>query len=232
MFSSAFKPSVTAKESYFHSDEFSSILKRTSANQYLCCPPEILQILLEATALSNNIADDPEAAVHVAEAAAKLVERALAVDVHVWACTIRNIPCFQRIPMESRIHVGSAHRLTACLYTLQAIPLAIPLATVTPEELCAKIHNHLEFIPPDDVNYKATPWPTFVLSASATDPEIRKLAFGRFKEMVEHRPWGFLKTAFDTLQFMWNSTDAEEMEFARNWVQMLREARHNFVFVC
>ncbi|CAM1509496.1 Fc.00g032350.m01.CDS01 [Cosmosporella sp. VM-42] len=228
--SSAFKPSVPSNKSYFHSAEVSAILARTSVNQYLCCPPEILQILLEATEISNH-ADGTDSAAQIAEAGAKLVERALAVDVHVWACAIRNIPCFSSIPVESRIHVGSAHRLTACLFILQAIPMASLLVSTTVDELCEEIHHHLTFIPPEDPNFKATPWQTFVLCASVTDPVIRKWALDRFKWIVERCPWGFLRTAYDTLQTLWKSDESDVHTADRMWVHKLRDSGQNFVIV-
>ncbi|KAF7563090.1 hypothetical protein G7046_g1015 [Stylonectria norvegica] len=222
---SAFKPSISSENSYFHSARAFLILGRTSANNYFCCPPEVLQILLSATELSHQTTD----AVWVAQAGAELIEKALSIEIHTWACTIRTISCFQHIPIESRIHVGSAHRLAACLYILQAIPLASFLVSTTVEELCAAIIHDLSFVPIDDPNFKATVWQAFVVGASATESGMRKWVLDRFQLLLQTCPWGFLETAVETLHTIWGLDEFDSLD--QSWVQRLRDKNENFLIV-
>ncbi|KAF6816680.1 acriflavine sensitivity control protein acr-2 [Colletotrichum sojae] len=234
---SAFNTSPpTAAKSYYQSVEASSVLGRAAANSYLCCPPEILQILLTASQLSNETgrSEDPEAAASVAQIGAQLLEQALAFDVPNWAYEQRNISWFKQTPVESRVHAGSAHRLAACLYILHAIPSVSALvAPGLQEELDAEMIYHLSAISDEDPNFKATCWPSFLAGAGASDPERRAWILDRLKRLMIATPWGFITTAMDTLQTIWNLEESfdPETQTERSWVQKLKTSNLDFLIV-
>ncbi|KAJ6446893.1 poly(ADP-ribose) glycohydrolase [Purpureocillium lavendulum] len=119
---SAFMPAAAFDTgSFFQPSQIPSILGRAAANSYLCCPPEILAILHAASQLSNA-STDAHSTDEISSAGLALIQRAQAFDINGWANDVRNISYLQDAPVQSRIHAGSAHRLAACLYILQAIP--------------------------------------------------------------------------------------------------------------
>lgn len=217
--------------SYFQSAQVSSILNRAAANSYLCCPPEILEILLAAARLSNEKTDDDAAsAARVTAAALDLMASAQAFDVGVWASDIRNVPYLRDIPIESRTHTGSAHRLACCLYILQAVPsVGELLAPDTEESLERDIMHHLSSVPDDDPNFKATSWPTFIAGAETRDPERQAWVMDRLQRLVVCCPWGFIYTAMDTLPIIWGLGSEERAQ--KSWVQTLKDPEMNFLIV-
>ncbi|KAK6216999.1 acriflavine sensitivity control protein acr-2 [Colletotrichum tabaci] len=230
---SAFNASTPAAKSYYQSAQISSILGKATTNSYLCCPPDILQILLAASQLSNRTTNDLESAADVAQAAAQILQQALSFDVHDWAYEPRTISYFKHIPVESRIHAGSAHRLAACLYILHALPSASILVPVDREELDSQIFYHLSCIHDEDPNFKATCWPTFVAGAGTSDPERRKWILNRLKMLMIATPWGFIMTAMDTLHTIWNIEESvdPDTQVERTWVQKLKASNLNFIIV-
>ncbi|KZL82513.1 acriflavine sensitivity control protein acr-2 [Colletotrichum incanum] len=230
---SAFNASTPAAKSYYQSAQVSSVLGKAAANSYLCCPPDILQILLAASQLSNRSTEDLDSAADVAQAAAQILQQALSFDVHDWAYEPRTISYFKHIPVESRIHAGSAHRLAACLYILHALPSASILVPVDREELDKQIFYHLSCIHDEDPNFKATCWPTFVAGAGTSDPERRKWILDRLKRLMIATPWGFIMTAMDTLQTIWNLEESVDphTQTDRTWVQKLKASDLNFIIV-
>ncbi|OLN87011.1 Acriflavine sensitivity control protein acr-2 [Colletotrichum chlorophyti] len=230
---SAFNNSVPTAKSYYQSAQVSSILGRAAANSYLCCPPEILQILLTASQLSNHGPDDLDSRADVAQAAAQLFEQAQSFDVHDWAYEPRTISYFKNTPVESRIHAGSAHRVAACLYILHAIPSASVLVSASREELESQIFYHLACIHDEDPNFKATCWPTFIAGAGSSDPQRRAWILDRFKRLMIATPWGFIMTAMDTLQVIWNLEDSvdPDTQAERTWVQKVKASDFNLLIV-
>ncbi|GKT52321.1 acriflavine sensitivity control protein acr-2 [Colletotrichum spaethianum] len=230
---SAFNASTPAAKSYYQSAQVSSVLGKAAANSYLCCPPDILQILLAASQLSNRSTEDLDSAADVAQGAAQILQQALSFDVHDWAYEPRTISYFRHIPVESRIHAGSAHRLAACLYILHALPSASILVPVDREELDSQMFYHLSCIHDEDPNFKATCWPTFIAGAGTSDPERRKWILDRLKRLMIATPWGFIMTAMDTLQTIWSlekSVDPHTLT-ERTWVQKLKASDLNFLIV-
>ncbi|WYZ41162.1 hypothetical protein EsH8_V_000057 [Colletotrichum jinshuiense] len=230
---SAFNASTPAAISYYQSAQVSSVLGKAAANSYLCCPPDILQILLAASQLSNQLTDDLESTTSVAQAAAQLLEQALSFDVHDWAYEPRTISYFRHIPVESRIHAGSAHRLAACLYILHALPSASILVPINREELDSHMFYHLSCIHDEDPNFKATCWPTFIAGAGTSDPERRTWILDRLKRLMISTPWGFIMTAMDTLQTIWSLEESvdPDTQAERTWVQKLKASDINFLIV-
>ncbi|KAK1993440.1 hypothetical protein LX36DRAFT_252051 [Colletotrichum falcatum] len=230
---SAFNASTSAAKSYYQSAQVSSVLGKAAANSYLCCPPDILQILLAASQLSNRSAEDPDSAADVAQGAAQILQQALSFDVHDWAYEPRTISYFRHIPVESRIHAGSAHRLAACLYILHALPSVLMLVPVDREELESQMFYHLSCIHDEDPNFKATCLPTFIAGAGVSDPERRKWILDRLKRLMIATPWGFIMTAMDTLQTIWNLEESLDprTQTERTWVQKLKASNLNFLIV-
>ncbi|KAK2029041.1 hypothetical protein LX32DRAFT_639425 [Colletotrichum zoysiae] len=230
---SAFNTSTPAAKSYYQSAQVSSVLGKAAANSYFCCPPAILQILLAASQLSNRSTQDLDSAADVAQGAAQILQQALSFDVHDWAYEPRTISYFRHIPVESRIHAGSAHRLAACLYILHALPSASILVPVDREELNSQMFYHLSCIHDEDPNFKATCWPTFVAGAGTSDPERRKWILDRLKRLMIATPWGFIMTAMDTLQTIWNLEESVDphTQVERTWVQKLKASNLNFLIV-
>ncbi|KAE9579784.1 Acriflavine sensitivity control protein acr-2 [Colletotrichum fructicola] len=228
---SAFNTSPpTAAKSYYQSVQASSILGRAAANSYLCCPPDILQILLDASQLSTTEADDLDS---TAQAGAQLLEKALAFDIENWAYEQRNISYFQQIPVESRIHAGSAHRIAASLYILHSVPAISKLVSVSRDELDSELYYHLSSISDEDPNFKATCWPTFIAGAGASNPDRRAWALYRLKRLMIATPWGFITTAMDTLQTIWSLEESLDpsTQTERSWVQKLKSSDLNFLIV-
>ncbi|KAL0943025.1 acriflavine sensitivity control protein acr-2 [Colletotrichum truncatum] len=231
---SAFNTSPpTAAKSYYQTVQASSILGRAAANSYLCCPPDILQILLTASQLSSNGTHDTYSEASVAQTGAQLLEQALAFDVENWAYEQRNISYFKQIPVESRIHAGSAHRLAASLYILHAIPDVSNFVSVSREELDTQLYHQLSSISDEDPNFKATCWPSFIAGAGTSDPERRAWILDRMKRLMIATPWGFITTAMDTLQTIWNLEESfdPETQRERSWVQKLKSSDLNFLIV-
>lgn len=217
-------------QSYFQPEQIPSILQRAAANSYLCCPPEILSILHSASQLSNvppEVASEDD----VRAAGLALVQQAQAFDIDSWANDVRNISYLQDAPIESRKHAASAHRLAACLYILQAIP---SLSNMTDhdevaEALSRDIFKHLSHIPDDDPNFKATTWPTFIVGAEASGRARREWVMDRLQRLVRSCPWGFLYTAMETLQVVWNLDN--NGKGTKSWVQTLKDPEMNFLIV-
>ncbi|KAH6605259.1 Zn2Cys6 transcriptional regulator [Trichoderma cornu-damae] len=226
---SAFMPARYATSLNFESSQIPFVLGKTVANSYLCCPAELMEILHAASQLSNSL-DDDQPNEDITMAAIELIGRAQAYDIHVWARDTAGSPSLSNDVMKSRMHAGSTHRLAACIYILQAIPsvgerLGPEFAAFLTDDLLA----HLTMIPVEDPNFKATTWPTFIIGAETRDPERQKLIMERLRVMTTVCPWGFIHTAMDTLQVIWNL--AAEERGSKSWVQALKDPEMNFLIV-
>lgn len=230
MLSSAFTPATSPNNSYFESVEIPILLQRAAANSYLCCPPEILDILLAASTLSNVKTEDDESAAQTLTASMNLLERAQAFDMRAWAVDALKIPYLHDISLQSRMNAGNAHRLTACLYIVQAIPSVG--AMVGPDYAIAlesELFDQLSAITYEDTNFKATCWPTFIAGVGTTSPERQAWVMERLKKLLRRNPWGFLYTAMETMHTVWNLTEKEKQ--GRSWVQILKDPDMNILIV-
>lgn len=217
-------------QTYFESSQIPEILGRATANSYLCCPPEILEMLYTAAQLSNVSVEDDESARQVAAAGMELLKRVQAVDVETWAADVLTISYLKDIPVSSRINAGTAHRLSVSLYIVQAIePVRDIVGLEAARDLDRALFEQLSKIPPEDPNFKATSWPTFVSGAGAKGPERRAWVMDRLGKLAQCVPWGFLYTAMETLQIIWKLEIPEEGE--RGWVQTLKDPSLNFLMV-
>jgi hypothetical protein len=223
-------PSSKAPFSYFQPDQMPTALKRAAANSYLCCPPEVLEILYAASQLSSAAGDGTTSPEDAAAAGAALIQKAQDFDIPGWANALHSISYFRNIPVQSRIHVGSAHRLAACLYTSQAIPNAgAHLGDDAGERLSRQIFEHMASVPDEDPNFKALAWPTFIAGAETKNPERRQWIMNRLRRLVFYCPWGFLYTAMEALQVIW-ALDSDG-KGQKGWVQTLRDPELNFLIV-
>ncbi|EGR51341.1 uncharacterized protein TRIREDRAFT_56214 [Trichoderma reesei QM6a] len=202
--------------------ELLPVMKRVEVNSYLSCPPEILHIILEASKLSYET-PCTDWSLTAADEALALIDQALAFDIPAWADKLRQNPRVQDI--ESRIHIASAHRSAACLYILQALPLARAVRPVDTEFLVGDILENLGQISIEDPYYKATSWPTFIAGAETRDAEKRTWTMKRLLGIWETCPWGYLFTAIELLKAAWEMQDAcqgADDEAGINWLQGLK----------
>lgn len=234
MLSSVFSPSSPG---YFPVDEAMSVLRKAT-NHFFCCPPEVLEIILSASRLSHATGDgDGDGGDGPSEAVAagsQLFQRAHSVDVLGWSLRAHHAssPIGGKMTGSgSRFRTGSAHRLAACLYILQAVP---PLHDVIGEELVDVItddlRHYLDSIPPADSNFKATSWPTFVLGAAAEAPDMRERVMTRLEQLAIVYPWGFIYTAMEGLRQIWRLRDAGG-EARKGWLLTLRQSEHDLLIV-
>lgn len=210
-------------------EKIPQILGRAAHNSYFCCPPEILQILHAASELANLPPEENQSE-ETAKAGLELLQRAQSFDVIAWASDVLNIPSLKDVPIVSRIHAGSAHRVALCLYILQAVPsLGQVVGPELREQLGQDIFSHLDKIPDHDPNFKATTWPTFIAGAEAYGQPRQDWIMNRLQRLVVSCPWGFLYTAMEALPVIWGMDDKEKG--TRNWLQALKDPNLNFLIV-
>ncbi|RTE83121.1 hypothetical protein BHE90_002380 [Fusarium euwallaceae] len=226
---STFRPTPTDSHSYFQSCQALDILGKTT-NSYYCCPPQLLEIMLIASRLSNTRHDDLVSADMVTAAGAALLDRAQNFDVLPWARQVNNIPSTEQDPVLSRFRVASSHRLAVCLYILHAIPsMQAWVGEELADTIFDELHQTLCTIPDDDTNFKATTWVTFVFGACAKTPEMKEWVTVQIKKLMLESPWGFLYAARDALQMLWG-VQAEGTQ-TKSWVQTLRDLHMDFLIV-
>ncbi|KAG5664847.1 hypothetical protein KAF25_008581 [Fusarium avenaceum] len=228
---STFRPTPSDSHSFFEQCQALKILGKTT-NSYYCCPPELLEIMLIASRLSNTKPDDVVSADMVTAAGAALLDRARNFDVFPWAqgIDITSISINEEDPILSRFRVATSHRLAICLYILNAIPaVGTWVGEDLAEAIFAELHQVLSMIPDDDTNFKATTWVTFVFGACAKTPEMKDWVTVQIKKLMLESPWGFLYAARDALQMLW-SVQAEGMPMT-SWVQTLRDLHMDFLIV-
>ena len=205
-------------------------MKRVEVNSYLSCPPEILQVILVASQLSYET-PCTDWTLSAADKALALIDQALAFDIPAWADQLRRTS--NPDDMESRVHVASAHRSAACLYILQALPLARAVRPVDTDVLVDDILGHLAHLQEADVYFKATSWPTFIAGAETRDAEKRTWAMTRLFAIWNICSWGYIFTAIEMLKATWQmqdtasarSTSEQGMSGSSsvNWLQGLRD---------
>ncbi|EQL01989.1 acriflavine sensitivity control protein acr-2 [Ophiocordyceps sinensis CO18] len=215
---------------FFQPSDFPGMLKRAAAYSYNSCPSEILEIIYEASQLSNR-AGDPGTDDDVAAAGLALMQRAQVFDVEEWANDEDNFRSLRASVLQTRIHAGSAYRLAVCLYILRSIPAlsAIKCHDVMAEALARDVIYHVSSVADDDPNLKVITWPTFVVGADTTDPARREWVRQKMHFLAASCPWGFLYTAMETLQKLWDmDPDASGQKC---WVKTLKENEMNFLVV-
>lgn len=189
-----------------------------------------MEIIYAAAQLSNVKVEDDESAAQVAIAGMSLLRRIEDIDVRTWAADALNLPYLSQIALESRINAGLAHRLAARLYIVHAIePVRKIFGQEGADALDQALFEQLSKIPPDDPNFKATTWPTFLSGAGAKDTHRRAWVMERLQKHLGTCPWGFLYTAMETLQVLWRLDGPERAD--KTWVQTLKDPKLNFLMV-
>lgn len=190
----------------------------------------MLEIIYAAAQLSNVKTEDEDSAAQVVATAMDLLRRAESIDVHAWAADALSLSYLRHIPLESRVNAGLTHRLAASLYIVQAIePVRGLVGQGAADELDQALFEQLSKIPPEDPNFKATSWPTFISGAGAKDTQRRVWVMERLQGLVHTCPWGFLYTAMETLQIIWRLDSPGKSD--RTWVQTLKDPKLNFLMV-
>lgn len=223
--------------------EFLGVLERAAAYTYHCCPPEILQIFLLASRLHSNSKDrdtgtNPEQ-IHKALA---LLQAARSFDVTKWVHNITGLSANDDLP--ARITIGHAHRATACLYIILAVPgAANPPSFSCPshaDALVQEVLGYLSVVPIDHVHLKGTIWPTFVVGAQTDDPAQRTWCLERLEAVWTRNPWmcpwGYIRTTMRMMQDLWAIRDsrkaAGELDVGgRNWLWELKSVRDKCLIV-
>lgn len=198
-------------------------MKRVEVQSYLSCPPEILQIILQASQLSHEnlaVTSMTDSSLEAADQALALIDQALDFDIPGWANRIQQVANITDV--ESRVHSASAHRSAACLYILQALPLIRAVRPVDTDFLVADILNNLTAIGEDDPFFKSTSWPIFIAGAETRDPEKRTWALKRLLRVWDICPWGYLITAIEMLKATWALQDRNGNQGSVNWLRDLR----------
>ncbi|UPL00320.1 hypothetical protein LCI18_011254 [Fusarium solani-melongenae] len=208
----------------------SILLQNASMNSYMCCPPEILQLLATAAHLSNEAADDKFAG-DVMKAGLDLFNTALSFDIDAWAANTYCVPIErQSMNTQCRKNAGAAHQLSVCLYILRAIP---SIHSMIPCDLRDCIERDLLFylssIPDQDPNFHSTLWPVFVPGAETVTLDQQTWILDRFWRIGLVFPWGSLGTAVNTLRLIWRSRDQSELFV--NWLDIVKRAKMNLLLV-
>ncbi|KAK4139884.1 fungal-specific transcription factor domain-containing protein [Dichotomopilus funicola] len=223
--------------------EFLGVLERAAAYTYHCCPPEILQIFLLASKLHSNSKDgeagaDPD---RINKALA-LLQAARSFDVVNWVHNIPGLSAHDDLP--ARITIGHAHRATACLYIILAIPEAADCPSLTSpshaDVVVQEVLGYLSAVPIDHVHLKGTIWPTFVVGAQTDDPAQRTWCLERLEAVWTRNPWmcpwGYIRTTIRMMQDLWAIRDSRKAagelgSGGRNWLWELKSMRDKCLIV-
>lgn len=220
--------------SVYDNIDISSVLHRAEAYSYHCCPPKILQILVCMTRLGSRRNQDSSPSQYGesedrTELAASLLLQARAFDVKRWVDSIPNLSTND--DHEARVQLASAHRASACLYIILALPPGVNLKgkdTYT-QNLVEEILHSLSIVPTEHVLVKGSVWPTFMAGAQSDDPAQRQWCMRRLGTMWRSSPlmcpWGYVETALATLKGVWAARDALPLPERKswNWLRQLRE---------
>jgi len=201
-----------------------SILKRAEPYSYHCCPPDILRIILSASCLGDE---------GRIEAALMLFQQARTFDVVNWVYSIRGLSPNDDLPV--RVSIALAHRATACLYVLLAVPEAAT-GSLSPDMLVEEVLNHLAGVPIDHVLLKGTVWPTFMAGAQTDNPKQRQWCIERLEAVWARNPWicpwGYIRTAIEMLNRLWQARDSNPAGPEKtNWLQEVRSMRDKCLIV-
>ncbi|KAJ2895147.1 acriflavine sensitivity control protein acr-2 [Zalerion maritima] len=191
------------------------LLDRCETNLYLCCPQEILWIILYASHLASCIAAEGMTEVYF-NCALQLLDKALAFDIPGWTARLKK-GVGTKSDLVSKQHVASAHRSAACTYILNLIPAIRPFSQVPLESLVAESIGHLSSVKKSDPDFKGTPWPTFMTGLNVKDLDTRSWLLQRLVTVFEKCPWGYILTAVQVLQDSWMKVDgaAASLEFGQ-----------------
>lgn len=226
---SAFAPSTPDLHTKHPSLDPMSILRKTK-NSYFCCPPEVLEVVHLASHMSRSTGENALSEHEHLSTGFDLLHRSQSVDVLAWALKARDIPGLETSAIGSRYRAGSAHRLAACLYVMQAVPsLQRSMGQEVVDVIMDDLHHALEAVPLSDSNFKSTAWPTFIFGATAKSIERKAWVVDRLRRLAVAYPWGYLNTTMDTLEILW-SLEAEG-KLTKGWLPTLQDPEHNILVV-
>lgn len=212
-----------------------SVLQRGETHSYHCCPPFIMKVILLTSQLFSTDPSQPDS--RHADSAASLLGLAHSFDVRGWVYSIQGLSPDD--DLEARVTIASAHRAGASLYIRLVASGPEDGLDVFPncEELVLEIFHHLSSIPIDHVLLKGTIWPTFMAAAQTNDPTWRSWCMDRLGAMYTANPficpWGYIRTAMETLQWVWDSKAVghEGDEESTNWLHRLRTSSETCLIV-
>lgn len=200
-------------------------MKNAEVNSYLSCPAELLEIVHSVPQLLEDPDDNPLQSPLVpscqVDHSSLLLKRAQDFNALAWATALQRTS--QRNDLEKRMHIASAHQAAVCIYIIAAFRSGYEATDCQNdiEQLVSTIVDHLNFITPENGLYKATSWPSFVVGAASTDLGRRNWALNRLHSLWEVCPWGYIKSAAELLEMIWQRHKRSEVIV--NWVQTLRE---------
>ncbi|GJN69725.1 hypothetical protein PLICBS_003776 [Purpureocillium lilacinum] len=209
------------------------VLERVETNSYLSCPAAVLQVILRASEFSyESESFGTTLTLGAAEEALELIRNLRAFDMDAWAAKLRT-------DVLSRAHVASAHRGAACLYVLQALPLARAASPVDPDSLVDEILMHLSQLDEGDPYFKATSWPTFIAGAETRDPDKRMWTLKRLLSIWKICSWGYIFTAIEMLKTTWDMQDRHDaavggngaLRGSVNWLKDLKAMGFDYLIV-
>lgn len=209
-----------------------SVLKRAEPYSYHCCPPGVLQITLSASRLCSGHGGETNAQTRI-DIARSLLQQARSLDVLEWVYNIRGLSAHD--DLNVRVSLASAHRATACLYIVLAVPEAAE-GSVSAAMLVQEVLSHLANVPIDHVLLKGTVWPTFVAGAQTDDLSQREWCIERMHGVWATNPWicpwGYVRTAIEMLHRLWEARDREPAGRRKtNWLQQLKSMRDKCLIV-
>ncbi|KAL2128016.1 hypothetical protein VTI74DRAFT_9848 [Chaetomium olivicolor] len=208
-----------------------AVLKRAEAYSYHCCPPEILQILLSASQLCSDQGPDDTRV----ETALSLLHQARSFDIVDWVYSIQGLSPHD--DLNTRVSIALAHRASACLYILLAVPEAAPFPSAV-DMAVQEVLGHLAEVPIDHVLLKGTMWPTFIVGAQTDDLAERAWCIERMQAVWAWNPWicpwGYIRTAVQMMRQFWDARDREPGGKGKgkgNWLQELKGMREKCLIV-
>lgn len=173
---------------------------------------------------------EPNAADHKTEQAQHLINQAQSFDINTWAASVQGISSHS--DLESRIHVVLAHKSAVCLYIHRAVPFAGLLDENGVETHVRTITHNLSFILPGNQLLKCTSWPTFIAGAESKDPEQQAWVVERLGVLWESLPWGYVHTAIEMLQTIWDMGDAHNPPATPvSWLQRFKALGNDWIVV-
>lgn len=228
---SAFASSGDTAMSAFESIDIRSVLQRAAPFSYGCYPPVMLEILSQASHLSQK--DVPKAT--------DLMDKLCGLDFRAWVYSIPGLS--PKDDLEVRVAIADSHRAATSLYILLAVPdlerhtLCGECTTV--EAQTRTVLDQLASVPIEHELSKGLIWPTFMVGAQTDDPEERQWCYGRMEAIWVNSPficpWGYIESAMTMLQRVWETKDAKLKsgggEAGTNWLQDLKGAPDHALIV-